>query len=102
MFVKGCVCGDVLNFHKIWYCNLVNIITVDITYNAIVKIKHLKEHSVMPLDSILNWRWIFLDKYHKRLSQKIKFVTTINKFLIDKFIPEQEIWLVIIEPLKPD
>ena len=29
-----------------------------------------------------------------------KFVNTINEFLIDKFSPEQEIWLVITEPME--
>ena len=82
--------------------NLVNIITVDITYNVIVKIEHMKERIVMPVDSIFNFHWIFIDKSHKRLSQKIKFVTTINEFLIDKLSPEQEIWLVTTEPLEPD
>ena len=56
----------------------------------------------MPLDFIFDCHWIFIDKSHKRLSQKIKFVTTIDKFLIDKFSPEQEIWLVITEPMEPD
>ena len=56
----------------------------------------------MPLDSIFNFYWIFIDKSHQRLSQEIKFVTTIDKFLIDKFNPEQEIWLVITEPVEPD
>ena len=68
--------------------------TVDITYNVIVKIEHLKEQVVMPLDSIFNFHWICIDKSHKRLSQKIKFVTTINEFLIDKFSPEREILLL--------
>ena len=45
---------------------------------------------------------MIIDKSHKRLSQKIKFVTPINKFLIDKFIPEQEFLLVITEPVEPD
>ena len=82
--------------------NLVKIIIDDITYNVIVKIEHLKEQIVMRLDSIFNIHWIFIDKSHKRLSQKIKFVTTTNKFLIDKFNPEQEIWLVITELVEPD
>ena len=90
LFVKGEL-GDVFNFHKTWCYNLVNIITVDITYNVIVKIEHLEEQIVLPLDSIFNLHWIFVDKSHKRLLQKIKFVTTINEFLIDKFSPEQEI-----------
>ena len=83
--------GDVFNFHNTWCYNLVNIITFDITYNVIVKIEHLKEQIVMPLDSIFNFHWIFIEKSNKILSQKIKFVTTINEFLIDKFSPEQEI-----------
>ena len=82
--------GDVFNFHKTWCYNLVNIITVDFTYNVIVKIEHLKEQSIVPLDSIFNFHWIFIDKSQKRLSQKIKFVTTINEFLIDKLRPEQK------------
>ena len=107
LFVKGGGgggLGDVINFHKTWCYNLVNIniISVDITYNLIVTIEHLKEQIVMPLDSIFNFHWIFIDKSHKRLSKKIKFVTTISKFLIDKFSTEQEIWLFITEPVKPD
>ena len=52
----------------------------------------------MPLDSIFNFHWIFIDKSHKRFSQKIKFVTTINKFLTDKFSAEQEIGLSVDTP----
>ena len=51
---------------------------------------------------MFNFHRIFIDKSHKRLSQKINFVTTINEFFIDKFSPEQEIWLVITEPVEPD
>ena len=101
LFVKGEL-GDIFNFHKTWWHNRVNITSVDITYNVIVKIEHLKEQIVMPLDSLFNFHWIFIGKSHKRLSQKSAFVTTINKFLTDKFSPEQEIWLVITEPVKPD
>ena len=78
--------------HHCWIYNVI----------VIVNIEHLKEHIVMPLDSIFNFHWIFIDKSHKRLSQKSKFVTTIYMFLIDKFSPEQEIWLVITEPVKSD
>ena len=90
LFVKREL-GDVFNVYKTWCYNLVNIITVDITYNVIVKIEHLKDQIAMPLDSIFNFHWIFIDKSHKGLSQKIKFATMINEFLIDKFSPEQEI-----------
>ena len=73
-----------------------------ITYNVIVKIEHLKEQIIMPVASIFNFHWIFIDKSHKRLSQKITLVTTINEFLIDKFNPEQEVWLVSTGPVEPD
>ena len=84
LFVKGEI-GDAFNFHKTRCYNLVKIITVDTSYNLIFKIEHLKEQIVMPLDSIFNYHWIFIDRSHKRLSKKIKFVTTINEILIDKF-----------------
>ena len=56
----------------------------------------------MPLDSIFSFHWLFIDKSHKRLSQTLKFVTTINEFLTDKLSLEQKIWLVITEPMEPD